>query len=340
MESYPVTVIAVTGSFGKTTTKNMLASMLDGAITSENGYNTPLGIAKFINHTELYGYKYVVLEFGARKRGDIKTLCRLYKPTVGVVTGACPQHLSTFGSFANVLKAKRELVECIPDGGFCVLNTQDKSVARFVNAGICKKVPAGKGVRAEVKSRTLMGTTLVVSSRGKTAEVTLPQFADYVAQTYKTCFTVCSCLKQPFDVTIANSAKIKQVPHRMQVTHNGVYHIVDDSYNADISGVKSCCKAVRPFDCVKVAIAQGIVECGESKRSLNVTTGELLGQTFTLTVVLGKNAKYLIEGLKNVNGKYVVAQNLKQAVQIANRYLSKNDILLFQNDLPDTVNVT
>ena len=94
------------------------------------------------------------------------------------------------------------------------------------------------------------------------------------------------------------------------------------------------------FDCTKVAIAQGIVECGECRKSLNVRTGELLGQTFHLTIVLGKNAKYLQQGLKNVGAKCVLAQNLRQAVQIANRYLSKNDILLFQNDLPDTINVT
>lgn len=340
LQSYPITVIAVTGSYGKTTTKTMLAQMLTGAITSDNGYNTPLGIAKFINHTELYGYKYVVLEFGAKNVGDVRTLCRLYKPSVGVVTGVCPQHLSTFGSFANVIKTKRELVEGLPASGFCVINTADRSAAEFLTAGICKKVPIGKGISVQTLSRTLMGTTLAVGRRKNSANVTLPQFAEYISDTYKLCFTVCNCLKQPFEQTVANTQKIKQVPHRMQVTHNGIYHIVDDSYNADISGVESCCKALGNFDCTKVAIAQGIVECGECRKSLNVRTGELLGQTFHLTIVLGKNAKYLQQGLKNVGAKCVLAQNLRQAVQIANRYLSKNDILLFQNDLPDTINVT
>ncbi len=339
LADYPLQVIAVTGSYGKTTTKNMLSQLLTGSITPPGSCNTPLGIAAFINKTELYGVKYLVLEFGARKRGDVRKLCSLYKPTFGVVTGVCPQHMATFKTFGNVIAAKRELVECLPQRGVCLLNGADSILPSFAQAGICKKVVVGKQADVQVDSVTLLGTHLSVKCRGNSAQVFLPQFANYTASTFKLCLVACNCLHQPFNETIANTAHVTQTEHRMQCTYNGVYHVVDDSYNAGISGVTNCCNTLARFDGYKVVIAQGITEGGSSGNTLNEQCGKLLGQTFSLCILVGKNSPNLAKGVRQVQGKCVFADNLHQAVQIANAHLGKNDLLLFQNDLPDTANV-
>ena len=109
---------------------------------------------------------------------------------------------------------------------------------------------------------------------------------------------------------------------------------MDDSYNASIVGVTSCCETLKKFDCVKVVITQGLVECGRKRRKLNTLCGELLGNACCVAVVLGRNGKYLTEGLLMTDCKVLTARNLTQAVQLATPY-AQGGILLFQNDLPD-----
>ena len=93
--------IAVTGSFGKTSVKQTLCQLLPNALATPFSYNTPMGLAKFINQTDFTGAEYVIFEMGARKKGDIARLCKLVKPTVGVLTGITAQHLETFKNLST-----------------------------------------------------------------------------------------------------------------------------------------------------------------------------------------------------------------------------------------------
>ena len=329
-----VTVIAITGSYGKTSVKDMLSTLLEGSLTPYGSYNTPLGIAKFINGTDLDGYKYLVLEFGARKLHDIMQLCKLYKPTYGVVTGVCAQHLSTFKTIDNVIATKRELVECLPANGFCVLNQSDEFVASFTGSGVCKKYLSREGVEFSSSKVDFEGTQIAVKYGDDVREVKLPQISDYVVDTFAMCLQVALRLGQDFDKTLDLTVNVRQTPHRLELMRGVGCYILDDSYNASIVGVTSCCKTLKKFDCAKVVITQGLVECGRKRRKLNTLCGQLLGVTCDVAVVLGRNGKYLTEGLCMTNCKVLTARNLTQAVQLATPY-AHGGILLFQNDLPD-----
>ena len=327
-----VPVIAVTGSFGKTSVKNMLAEMLDGAVCPPGSCNTPGGIAKFVNGGGLNGAKYVVLEFGARQRGDIAELCRLYPPTFGIVTGVCPQHLATFGNLQNIVDEKSVLPRSLPECGLCVVGGGDERFA----VGECPKVFVGDNVRTEVTSFSMDGQMLAVSFANdeQMYEVHLPQIADYAPNTFAMCAEMCLALGMSPQQIVQNAARITQTPHRMQVTNCGFY-VVDDGYNASLSGVESSCKTLSKFGGKKCAVAQGIVEGGRQSRQLNARCGKMLGETFDEVVIVGPNRHALEEGLLATNTLVLHANSLAEATEIVRKNLSHGDILYYQNDIPD-----
>ena len=333
-----VTVVAITGSYGKTSVKDMLAALLKDSLSPTGSCNTPLGIASFVNKSDLTGVKYLVLEFGARRRGDVAELCNLYKPKYGVITGVCAQHLSTFKTLDAVVATKRELVEHLPTDGFCVLNSEDGYASSFVESGVCEKFLSYDSLTLAVQKVSFDGTTLSVQSGSCTGEIKLPQISEYVKDTFAMCLQTALRLNQSFDETLELATYIKQTPHRMELIKGAGCYVLDDSYNGSTVGVESCCKTLRKFNCAKVVITQGLVECGKQRKEMNVQCGRLLGGVCDVAVVLGRNASYLAEGLGETSCTVLHAKDLKQAVELASGHV-KGGILLFQNDLPDVVNL-
>lgn len=336
LEQSNVTVVAVTGSYGKTTVKDMLAAILDDSVSPNGSCNTPLGIASFINKTDLYYVKYLVLEFGARKKGDIAELCRLFKPKYGIITGVCPQHLSTFKTWDNVVNTKRELVESLPANGSCVLNVKDETAVSYINAGACKNVLSDELAEIKLENITADGALIKVKCGKTEKQVKLPQITAHVADTFAMCLTMCLTLKQSFTKTLSMTVNVKQTPHRMEISKAANCYIIDDGYNGSLAGVASAAETLAHFTQFKTVVTQGLVECGNKRKEYNVKCGRILGNACNVAIVLGSNKKYLAEGLSETDCKVIFAKNLKQAVALAQPYLNgENSILLFQNDLPD-----
>ena len=333
-----VAVIAITGSYGKTSVKDMLSALIANSIAPSGSCNTPMGISTYINKTDLSGYKYLILEFGARQIGDIEELCTLFKPLYGVLTGVCAQHLSTFKSIDNVLKTKSELPKYLPEEGFCVVNEKDGYYNKIIQVGSCAKYSSYENLQIERLGVDFDGTKLAVAVDSERREFCLPQIADHAQDTFAMCLQMALRLGQTLDETLARVEQIKQTPHRMELLKGANCYIIDDSYNGSIAGIESCVRTLKNFNCAKVAITQGLVECGRNSHMLNVECGRLLGSACDAAVVLGANSSSLAEGLRKTDCKVVFAQNLNEAVRLANKYVS-GGIILFQNDLPDIVNM-
>lgn len=333
-----ISVIAITGSYGKTCTKDMLATLLDGAIAPTGSCNTPLGIASFINKTDLSTSKYLVLEFGARKVGDIGELCSLYKPNYGIITGICEQHLATFATLGNIVKTKGELVEYLPEDGVCVFNSADELVNNLFQLGRCKKLSTNRQSVINV-STTLQGVAFELAQGKQNYTVNLPQISGYIMDTFLMCFEMCNALGQAVYITLKNCAKVKQTPHRMQITHNGSFYIVDDAYNANIKGITSCCETLSKFTNYKIVLTQGIVEGGSKQKQFNEQCGKMLGSTFDVVIAIGKYSKSIANGAKQGKCQVIVAKNLLEGAELLRSYVKHNCIVVFQNDLPDVVSL-
>ena len=110
--SHNLTVIGITGSYGKTATKTILAHLLDAkysVLSTRGTINTPIGVAQTSLRQLTPSHKFFIVEMGAYKKGEIAAICNLVRPKVGILTGITPQHLGLFGSFDNLKEAKFEL---------------------------------------------------------------------------------------------------------------------------------------------------------------------------------------------------------------------------------------
>ncbi len=331
-----VDVIAITGSFGKTSTKSMLTTLLNGSIAPSGSCNTPLGIAKYINGADLSSAQYLILEFGARKRGDIEKLCKLFPPQHGIVTGVCPQHLRTFGSFSGIVSEKGKLVEYLSQNGVCIL--ANNSVDYYSQIGSCEKV--GSVVGVSQASINLHGVRFTAKYDNCFAEIHLPQISSYSVDTFCVCATLCLKLGQSFEDIVENARFIRQCPHRLEVKHNGRFYIIDDSYNASVEGVNACCDVLERLDVRKIVVSQGIVECGTDSYKTNFETGQKLGSACDVFVACGKNKKALCAGASDVGCNVVrKTKKLNDAVDFLRKYVCVDCVVLFQNDLPDVVNI-
>ncbi|MDE7453749.1 MAG: UDP-N-acetylmuramoyl-tripeptide--D-alanyl-D-alanine ligase [Clostridia bacterium] len=328
-------VIAITGSYGKTSTKFILNQILSGkyrVLSTPRSHNTPIGIALAINSHMLADYDIFVAEMGARNLGDIDELCEICPPDISVITGVCGQHLETFGTFANVVKAKGEILTHTQS---CAVIADDcfDLFAEYP----CKKERCGcvsdidcspAGVKFTL---TLGGESRVCESKllGRHAafNIGIAAQAAYLAG-------------MSLDEIAAAIPQIGYIEHRLQLIQNNGVNILDDGYNSNVKGARAALEVLRSFEGRKIAVTPGLVELGVLEEEENGELGKnLVG--LDLVILVGDS---LIEPVKKgylENGgdkeKLVTVPSLNAAQQHIKEYIQSGDTVLFLNDLPDVV---
>lgn len=169
-----------------------------------------------------------------------------------------------------------------------------KNCEVFENTGKCEKISVSVSTENCVVSPH--GITFDAIFNGQRFPVHLPQITTYSAETFALCATMCDKLGQSTDVTLSNSCNVVQTPHRMEISHNGRFFIIDDSYNASEKGIEGCCETLLLLKGRKIVISQGIVECGKMRDIANVRCGKKLGDVCDVFVAVGKNSAKLLEG--------------------------------------------
>ncbi|MDD3831488.1 MAG: UDP-N-acetylmuramoyl-tripeptide--D-alanyl-D-alanine ligase [Clostridia bacterium] len=340
------TVIGITGSYGKTSVKNILSTLLGDCIATPHSYNTPLGIAKFINQTDI-NTTYVIVEMGAKHRWDIDKLCRLYKPTYGIITGIAPCHIQTFGNMTNLINTKQELLLNLPDSGLCVMPDNLRTTT-FAQVGKCKRlfVPLSQSSSACKNCPTIdnikcssMGSSFTLHYNGKQVECNTILVGEHNIHNIELACAMALYLGVELDSIAQSIATLQPIPHRLCLIKQNGFTILDDSYNANIDGVRALCSVLGMFTCKRLIITQGIVEQGKHQQEQNVLVGQLLSSCADIVCVVGSNSTYITQGLLNkhfdINNIYV-ANSLEHAVQLLSNQLMGN-LLVFQNDLPDNL---
>lgn len=236
-------VIAITGSNGKTSVKNILEKMLSKkykVCATPKSYNTPLGIAKFINEDLNNDCDYLILEYGARRRGDIKKLCKLFGADFGIITTVAPQHLETFKTIENVFKEKRELSKFL-SSGCCVFNLDNLHTYRMF----------------EQRENNKIGVSIYQKCDIYAEKIKIKNFLTHFnLHIYNKSYQVETCLLGRHNVlnillatALAKKLNIEDsdiidtiknlqfVPHRLELIKSNIY-ILDDSYNCSLISAK------------------------------------------------------------------------------------------------------
>ncbi|MFH1896123.1 MAG: Mur ligase family protein [bacterium] len=274
-------VIGVTGSYGKSSTKELIAGVLSAkyktAKTPKNN-NTLVGVCRAVLSLKK-DTQFFIVEIGAYKKGEIRKICQLVRPGIGVITGLCPQHLALFGSMENLVAAKLELAEAIGKKGTMFLNRDDTLLKKYVGE-----------IRAQI----------IWYSSG----------ADYAVANLAGAAKVGEHFAVPKNKI---SQALKNIPFGIDtVTAKNGLKILNDCYNSNPIGfeyaLEQLSKANRKN---KILITRGIIELGEESAKIHKGLGQKAGKVADLVIVTKREfAGYL--GGRLVSDPKDVAKIVKQ----------------------------
>ena len=331
--------IGITGSFGKTSVKEILRSMLSAkykVVATEGNRNTPMGLALTLKDLPKDAEVFIC-EMGARYAGDIKELCRLVRPDYAIVTGVTGQHLETFGSLDNIATEKGELAR---HARLSVTLNMDNQYTKNMASG-APVTYAGfdrfAQVRAENVAVTARGTTFDLVAFGERATVKTRLLARHNVLNILLATATALELGIAFSEICDIIAGLVAVPHRLQLveTANGVT-VIDDGYNANIEGVMSALDLLKTYEGRRLVLAQGIVELGHESASVNEKIGRALATSADIVLLCGENADYILTGLSErgfPTEQIRRYKNLREAQEDFPLILRHGDLLLLQNDL-------
>lgn len=340
-QSPQLRVIGVTGSYGKTSVKFFLEKLLSVSynvlITPEN-YNTTLGVVRTVRERLRPTHELFVCEMGARNVGDIKEICDLVKPELGVITAIGPQHLESFGSLQNVVKTKFELADALPEGGVLFRNADDEEIrnrkvaVKTVDYGTLRGDYRAEDITAEEGGFrfTLRGVTFHTRLLGRHNILNLCA-----------AIAVANTLGIPLEKLTLPVRRLESVPHRLQLLGAGNRLIIDDAYNSNPAGALAALEALAAFPRLRVLVTPGMVELGGRQEELNRAFGSQAAARCDRAVLVGeKQAAPIRAGLLAAGfpqEHIAVAATVQEAVRIADGYDDggRGRVILLENDLPD-----
>ncbi len=346
-----LTIIGITGSYGKTSVKFYLYTLLRDSfntLVTPESYNTPMGIVKTIRGSLKPSHEIFVCEMGARRVGEIKEICDIVHPHHGVITSVGPQHLETFFSIDNIKKTKFELADSLPEGGMLFLNGDNEYIRQQVDK--CSGKYGNIIYYTESENDGYTASGLKVSQTGTEFTVTSPDGESEVFSTRLVgkhnviniagAIAVANKLGVPLRNLRIPVRRIEPVPHRMELKDHGAVTIIDDAYNSNPVGSRAAVETLKMFDGIRILITPGMVELGEKEYEYNRLFGTYAADCCDYILLVGrKRAEPIREGVLSKGfpeDKCLVYDKLEDAVQYAYGIKEQgHKYILLENDLPD-----
>lgn len=349
-------VVAITGSYGKTSTKDILTHILSvryKVLKTPGSFNTPMGLCKVIRGELKPEHEVFIVELGARKRGEIKELCELVKPEIGMITAIGPQHLEMFKTVENIMDTKYELIEALPSNGIAVFNGDDENCRQLAQKTKDKKALLYGINKSDVKLH-LLAKDISISSQGiyfltqNSKGNTVPYQCRLLGRHNVSNVLAAATVALEFGMSLSEIAEavktLEQTTHRLQlISGAGGVTVIDDAFNANPIGAKIALEVLSEFKGGrKILVTPGLVELGEREYEENKQLGITAAKVCDLVFLVGpKRTKSIFDGLKEAGfheTNIFVEKSLNAVTERFKDILKVGDVVLFENDLPDTYN--
>ena len=292
-------VVGITGSLGKTTTKEVVASVLTArrrVLKSEGNLNSEIGLPMTVLNGLDRPYDVAVLEMAMYQLGDIRLLARLARPRIGVVTAVLPVHLERLGTIERIHQAKQELIEELPSNGVAVLNADDPRVAQMATATEARVVRYGVSATADVRaedilSQGLRGVQFDLLHAGQRRRVRLPLLG--VQSVHAALAATAVAHEEGLSLTEAAEALQRLSPALRLLVVDGVNgsRVVDDSYNASPESVLAALNLLRELPGRrKIAVLGDMLELGSEEEPSHRRVGNRAAAVLDLLIVYGSRS--------------------------------------------------
>jgi UDP-N-acetylmuramoyl-tripeptide--D-alanyl-D-alanine ligase len=298
-------LVGVTGSAGKTTTKEAIAHVLASkfrVLKSEGNFNNHFGLPIMLLKLEPE-HDVAVIEMGMSHAGEIRALAKIAQPEIGVVTNVAPVHLEFFDSLAGIARAKYELIESLPSTGTAVLNADDEYVSQFGRDFKGKVVRYGinatADVRAEnIRARGAEGSEFDVVIASTREHARLPLVGEH--NVLNALAAVAVGLARGLNLSQAASALATVVPadKRGQVLQLGNIPVINDCYNSNPKALNAMVDALAAMPATRrIVIAGEMLELGPAGEEMHRTAGEhAAGKKIDVVIGVRGLAQALVEG--------------------------------------------
>ena len=340
--------IGITGSWGKTSVKFILGTILGEkyqTLVTPASFNTPMGVTKIIRTRLEPRHRVFVAEMGARHVGDIKEMCRLVHPQYGLLTSVGPQHLDTFKTVERVARTKYELVESLPpdgtaffadDGGICRDLFEKTRISKFITGLDNRK----DDLWAEEIEYSPEGSSFYLCGKDFRIHCSTELLGELNIRNILLCAGVAFKLGLTKEQIIRGIQKIRPVEHRLQlIRHPGGLNVIDDAFNSNIRGARQAFEVLSHFPGRRIVVTPGMVELGDREYEMNRDFGAYMAGCCDTAILVGKKRSEAIsEGLKKngfSNDSIIVVPSLTAATDLLQNITGPGDTVLFENDLPD-----
>jgi UDP-N-acetylmuramoyl-tripeptide--D-alanyl-D-alanine ligase len=269
-------VIGITGSNGKTSVKEMLASILrlDGEVLATQGnFNNELGLPLSLFGLE-QKHRYAILEMGASKAGDIAYLAEIARPDVGLVTNIGPAHLQGFGDEEGVARAKGELYSALPADGWAIINGDEPWAAGWQKACSAGQVLTfGSASDHDVRPDSGNDKPVMVTPQGNFEfELALPGKHSLINAAAAT--AVALALQIPLDLIRQGLESMQPVPGRLNLLHTATgWTVIDDTYNANPASLYSALQVLANMQGTSWLVLGDMKELGTGSRKMHMEVG-------------------------------------------------------------------
>ena len=340
-------IIGVTGSFGKTSTKNYLANILAekyNVLVTPGNFNTLLGVIRTIREQLRPYHQVFIVEMGAKQKNDIKEICDLVHPTIGIVTAVGEMHLETFKSVQNIQDTKFELINSLPACGLGVINTDSEYIKEYKGiTSPCKVTKYGTDSDADYRATSIQyganGLSFVLNNEEYNSHLlgagNLLNILGAVA--------VADYLQVPVSKQKKAISRLQPVEHRLSMRNSGGVTVLDDAYNSNPNGAKMALEVLKGFSVGKtnrrIIITPGFVEMGTLQAQANKELGKEIARCADYAIVVNAtNREAIKQGIEEGGmpaEQYFLADTLNHAHAHLATILQAGDVVLYENDLPD-----
>ena len=337
-------IIGITGSYGKTSTKFLLSTILSekyAVLTPPSSYNTTLGVVRVIRERLQPDDEVFICEMGSRHVGDIKEICSFVKPDIGIITSIGPQHLETFGSMENIVKGKFELIQAVKETAFFPLGNE--YTERMLDMAECEKHAFGVDKECYMYATNLTVSPdgscfALVNEKGESVFCTTALLGEHNVQNIVGCAAVAYRMGLTMEQIARGISKLKPVEHRLQIVSRRPVTVIDDAFNSSPNGAKAALKVLSSFAGRRIIITPGFVELGDKLDDYHFELGKQIAQSAEVAILVGERTKKIKEGIETVSTDGIsvkTVESLEKATEYLATISTAGDVVLFENDLPD-----
>lgn len=342
LASYQGVRIAVAGSYGKTTTKELLNTVLSEGKkvkATPGNMNTPIGISRFIQTID-GDEDILIFELGEERVGDVKELSELTHPTLGIITGINEAHLSSFKSLDQTVSTIYELSEYVQPED--LYQSYDNAIVREANRpGIAYSRSGVNDRRVSDVMSDLNGTNFTLQSKGTTMHIHTNLIGEHLIGVTSAVVDIAFRLGLSKEQIETGLSKVTPFSHRMEVKRLHGAVIIDDTYNGNSDGVRAGLAFLKDQPAGRrIYITPGLVEQGSQTEQVHIEIGEVIAKSDVDIAVIMKNSVsgFIRQGLENggFKGELIEVENPLEFYTNLEHFIAAKDVVLMQNDWTDS----